>query len=187
MTDQRRDSTLQLADFHLVPRRRIWHRQGPLTSCGAPGREPYAKHQEDLCPKQGCTCHVHQQRARLREPCSISNGNPRDSATPGLETSPTPSPTAATPQAEEKTPSQPASTPVDSTAQPPPLPAESTTPSEPSATPGANLVPPAPAPAQFQAPLRSLFRHKPCRLLTSNFKTHCEFGGCIQSNCYITR
>jgi hypothetical protein len=44
-----------------------------------------------------------------------------------------------------------------------------------------------PAPAQFQAPLRSLFRRKPCRLLTSNFKTHCEFGGCIQRNCYTTR
>ena len=51
---------------------------------------------------------------------------PETQPTPGLETSPTPSPTAATPQAEEKTPSQPASTPVDSTAQPPPFQADST-------------------------------------------------------------
>jgi len=44
-----------------------------------------------------------------------------------------------------------------------------------------------PDPAQFQPLLRSHFRLKPCRLLISNFKTHCKFGACIQRNCYTTR
>ena len=77
---------------------------------------------------------------------------PENQPTPGLETSPTPSPTAAIPQAEEKTPSQPVSTPVDSTAQPPPLPAEPATTQESSATPGANLIPPAAGPSAVPSP-----------------------------------
>jgi outer membrane protein TolC len=150
-----RDSTLQLADFHLVPRRRIWHKhpaQFPPPSTMDENRMPNTKKIRVPNRVALATCiSIVLVCASLAQ---SQTATPETQPTPGVETSPTPSQTAATPQAEEKTPSQPASTPVDSTAQPPPLPADSdsTTPSEPSATPGANLVPPAAGPGAVPSP-----------------------------------